>query len=300
MVMLHIVLCAGPLARLDRRFLPLLYNRRHMGVATFFLGLVHGLLALGFYHGFGSIAPPVSLLASNVQYGSLAAFPFEILGVIALLILFLMAATSHDFWLRNLAPPVWKSLHMLVYAAYGLVLLHVALGALRAERSDIYPVMLAIGVFAVGSLHLVSGLRERRRDRAGSEPRSSWINACDVNDIPINRGRAISVAGRERIALFRHANGFSAVSNVCAHQNGPLGEGRIIDGCITCPWHGYQYQPEDGCAPPPFTEKLATFVVKVENGRVWVNTEPLSPGTAVQPARVLAEAALPPREVTCA
>ena len=28
---------------------------------------------------------------------------------------------------------------------------------------------------------------------------------------------------------------------------GPLGEGKIVDGCITCPWHGFQYRPQDGC-----------------------------------------------------
>src|SRR5438045_4175602 len=67
-VMLHIVLCIGPLARLDRRFLPLLYNRRHLGVATFVLGLAHAVLAVGFYHGFGVVWPPVSLLTSNTQY----------------------------------------------------------------------------------------------------------------------------------------------------------------------------------------------------------------------------------------
>jgi hypothetical protein len=36
-----------------------------------------------------------------------------------------------------------------------------------------------------------------------------------------------------------------------------LGEGKIVDGCITCPWHGYQYRPADGVAGP-FTER-ATF-----------------------------------------
>ena len=43
-----------------------------------------------------------------------------------------------------------------------------------------------------------------------------------------------------------------ALSNVCRHQGGPLGEGRILAGCLTCPWHGYQYHVEDGCSPPPF------------------------------------------------
>jgi hypothetical protein len=32
LVLLHVILCIGPLCRLDRRFLPLLYNRRHLGV----------------------------------------------------------------------------------------------------------------------------------------------------------------------------------------------------------------------------------------------------------------------------
>ena len=40
-LLLHVVLCIGPLARLDRRFLPLLYNRRHLGVTTFLAGLAH-------------------------------------------------------------------------------------------------------------------------------------------------------------------------------------------------------------------------------------------------------------------
>src|SRR5262249_36002770 len=134
-LMLHVVLCVGPLARFDRRFLPLLYNRRHLGVGTFLVGLAHGALSVGYYHGFGRLTPLVSLLSTNTQFGSLAAFPFELLGVLALLVLFLMAATSHDFWLKNLSPGVWKALHMLVYPAYALLVLHVTLGALQSDAS---------------------------------------------------------------------------------------------------------------------------------------------------------------------
>ena len=67
--------------------------------------------------------------------------------------------------------------------------------------------------------------------------------------------------------------------NLCAHQHGPIGEGRIIDGCVTCPWHGYQYRLEDGCAPPPFTEKLVTYRVRIAHGVVEVDPRPLPPGT---------------------
>jgi sulfoxide reductase heme-binding subunit YedZ len=84
--------------------------------------------------------------------------------------------------------------------------------------------------------------------------------------------------------VFRYDGKVSAISNVCQHQNGPLGEGRIIDGCVTCPWHGYQYRPESGAAPPPFKENVPTFRVKVVRGVVLVHPLPNAPGTYVEPA----------------
>src|SRR3954464_11065451 len=80
LLLLHVVLCIGPLARLNPRFLPLLYNRRHLGVTTFLVGLIHAAVAVGYYHGFGRLNPLVSLLTGNTNYGSLTAFPFEVLG----------------------------------------------------------------------------------------------------------------------------------------------------------------------------------------------------------------------------
>jgi DMSO/TMAO reductase YedYZ heme-binding membrane subunit len=114
LLLLHVILCIGPLCRLDRRFLPLLYNRRHLGVTMFLLGMAHGTFSLVQFHALGNVSPLVSLFASNTRYSSLADFPFQVLGSIALLILFLMAATSHDFWLHNLTAPLWKRLHMMV------------------------------------------------------------------------------------------------------------------------------------------------------------------------------------------
>jgi nitrite reductase/ring-hydroxylating ferredoxin subunit len=61
-----------------------------------------------------------------------------------------------------------------------------------------------------------------------------------------------------------------------------LGEGRILDGCITCPWHGHQFRPEDGCSPPPFTDKVATHRLKRVGRSVLVETEPLPPGTPTE------------------
>jgi nitrite reductase/ring-hydroxylating ferredoxin subunit len=218
------------------------------------------------------------------------AFPFEILGLLALLILFLMAATSHDFWQKNLSPSVWKGLHMLVYPAYALLVLHVALGALQSEQSPIYAVLAGIGVTTVAGLHLAIGFRERRRDlpRPAFEKSAvteRWIDVGSVDEIPDCRAKVVAVEGRERVAVFRHGCRVSAVTNVCAHQRGPLGEGKIVDGCITCPWHGWQYLPENGQSPPPFQERIPTYRLRIVDRHILLNPEPLPPGTPVEPAR---------------
>lgn len=283
LVLLHLVLCIGPLCRLDTRFLPLLYNRRHLGVTTFLLGLAHGGFALIQFHALGNLNPLVSLFVSNTRYNSLANFPFQPLGFVALLILFLMAATSHDFWLANLTAPVWKALHMLVYVAYGLLIAHVALGVLQSETSPMLATALGVGMVAVLSLHLVAARREQALD---VEPVSDeYVEVCAVADIPESRARIVSLSG-ERVAVFKYDGKVSALSNVCQHQNGPLGEGKVIDGCVTCPWHGFHYAPESGASPAPFTEKVPTFQVKVVNGKVFVHPQPNPPGTRVEPARI--------------
>ena len=286
-VLLHVVLSIGPLCRLDRRFLPLLYNRRHLGVVTFLLALAHGAFALVQFHAVGDLNPLVSVLASNTRWDSLAQFPFQPLGVLALLILFLMAATSHDFWLANLTAPVWKALHMLVYAAYGLIVMHVVLGVLQAETSPVLAGALGVGLAWILGLHLVAGFRERRLDEPwdGRAGEAGFVPVCGVDEIGEGRARIVTLAG-DRVAVFRYDGKVSALSNACRHQNGPLGEGCVIDGHVTCPWHGYQYLPDSGRSPEPFTEKVPTFRVRVADGVVHVHPAPLPAGTRVEPARV--------------
>jgi len=271
-VLLHVILCIGPLARLSPRFLPLLYNRRHLGVATCLVALLHAVLVIGFYHGFGVVSPLVSLLTSNTNFGSLRAFPFELLGGAALLVMLLMAATSHDFWNRNLGA-AWKRVHMLVYPAYALLVLHVALGALQAQRGALPAMLLVAGAAIVVALHLIAGARESSRDRRAAPPADDgWLDAGDASTIPDGRARVVTAPGGERIAVFRHGDRVTAMSNVCAHQGGPLGEGKIIDGCVTCPWHGWQYRAEDGQAPPPFNERVPVHCVRRDGDRVQVST----------------------------
>lgn len=278
-LMLTVILCIGPLARLDRRFLPLLYNRRHFGVLTFLIAATHAWLMIEWYLVQDALPNLGNELTTWKDYAKFIGFPFKALGIAALLVLFVMAATSHDFWLLFLTPRIWKTIHMALYVAYGLVVMHVALGIMQGEFTLLIPLMLVGGAGTVAVLHLIAGWRERKLDNGMPAGGDGWIAVGLPRDIPDKGARIIAAPGGERIAVFRDGEEIGALTNLCAHQNGPLGEGRIIDGCVTCPWHGYQYRLADGCAPPPFTEKLATYRVRVNRGIVEVDPRALPPGT---------------------
>src|SRR4030095_7265414 len=102
LLLLHVILSIGPLTRIDKRFIILLYNRRHLGVSMFLIALIHGVFNIAQFHSLGNVNPLVSLFTSNTHYSSFINFPFQVLGFFALIILLLMAATSHDFWLKTL------------------------------------------------------------------------------------------------------------------------------------------------------------------------------------------------------
>ena len=277
-VLLHIILTIGPLARLSDRFKPLLYNRRHFGVITALIALVHAGFALMWYHGFGVVYPIASALGGYGNYVVAVDFPFESLGFIALIILLIMAATSHDFWLSRLSPPVWKGLHMSVYLAYAALLGHVALGTAQFDKGSGLLIALAIGAVWLSVLHIAAMIKGRRLDVSSSQ-NADWINVGNPMSIPLNKAVTVTPDAGERIAIFRQDKGISAIVAICSHQNGPLGEGCIKDGLITCPWHGFQFDPETGAAPAPFEDRIQTHEVKIENGEVWVRATPDVLGT---------------------
>jgi nitrite reductase/ring-hydroxylating ferredoxin subunit/DMSO/TMAO reductase YedYZ heme-binding membrane subunit len=284
-LMLSVILCIGPLARLDKRFLPLLYNRRHFGVLTALVALTHMTFVLNWYFAFSPTPNLEAMLWSNMSFEQLLGFPFEALGLFALIVLLILAATSHDFWLKFLTPPVWKALHMLIYPAYAAVVGHVALGGLQSRENLLTAVIVGVGAFAVSGLHLAAAIKGWQRDdplTTGSE----WHEVCRVDEIREGFAKVARLPNKERVAIFRQDGKLSAISNVCAHQNGPLGEGRIIDGCVTCPWHGFQYRVADGRSPAPFTEKVPTYRVRIMNGIVSVDPKANPPGTYVEPVAI--------------
>ena len=246
-ILLHIILIIGPLCRINSLFLPLLYNRRHLGVSMFLIAAVHGIFSIIQFHALGDVNPIVSVFTSNQHYQEISEFPFQIFGFFALIIFFLMAATSHDFWLKNLSPKIWKGLHFSVYFAYGLIVLHVATGTLQYDDSSLYSILLIGGFVTISGLHLYVGRQETKRLKAEKDnaKKNGFYEVLSIKDISEKCATTVFI-NDENIAIFKYDNKVSAVHNVCKHQMGPIGEGKIVNGCITCPWHGYQYLPENG------------------------------------------------------
>ena len=79
-VLLHVILCIGPLCRLNSGFLPLLYNRRHAGVTMFMLGLIHTVLVVATYHAGSDTNPILSIFVSSPLNGSVSGVPFQPFG----------------------------------------------------------------------------------------------------------------------------------------------------------------------------------------------------------------------------
>jgi nitrite reductase/ring-hydroxylating ferredoxin subunit/DMSO/TMAO reductase YedYZ heme-binding membrane subunit len=285
-VMMTFILIIGPLARLDRRFLPLLYNRRHFGVLTALVALTHALTIMNWYFIGGPVSRYEAVLNSNLAYDRLIGFPFESFGIFALLCLGVLAATSHDFWLKFLTPPIWKALHYLIYPAYAAVVAHVLLGSAQTGHDGVFPTLVIGGAVTVASLHVIAALWERTRGDPRSDLSQDWERVCRFSEIEEGRAKIALLSSGERVAVFCHEGALSAISNACAHQNGPLGEGRIINCLVTCPWHGFQYDVRTGRSPAPFTETVPTYDLRIEGADVLVRTAPNPPGTPVDPVPV--------------
>lgn len=98
-----------------------------------------------------------------------------------------------------------------------------------------------------------------------------------IEDFLEGKGHIVELKGK-RLALFRIGENFFALSNVCAHQEGPLSGGKIkeLNGkpFVECPWHKYEYCLFDGKGPGQFEDSVDSFEVKIEKGKVFVSNNP--------------------------
>jgi len=93
-----------------------------------------------------------------------------------------------------------------------------------------------------------------------------------LESVPVGESRCVQV-GDAQVGLFHRPEGLFAIDNYCPHRGAPLHDGMVTDGYVTCPWHQWQFQLDDGvCLNIPKVQ-VATYPVEVRDGAIWVNVE---------------------------
>jgi nitrite reductase/ring-hydroxylating ferredoxin subunit len=91
-------------------------------------------------------------------------------------------------------------------------------------------------------------------------------------DLQPGKCMEVVVNGRP-VALFNVGGQFHAISNLCAHRGGPLGQGVLDGAAVLCPWHAWSWDVTTGVNTANPELKVARFDVKVEDGQVLVKLE---------------------------
>ena len=99
---------------------------------------------------------------------------------------------------------------------------------------------------------------------------SVWHRVAKVSDLSDGAGQVVDISG-ESIALFNMKGKFYAIANHCPHRGGPLAEGHVEDGVVTCSWHGWEFEIKSGkCRTMPGS-KQRSYPTKIENNEILIN-----------------------------
>ena len=107
--------------------------------------------------------------------------------------------------------------------------------------------------------------------------RSQWYAVCPEKRI---RRKPVGLRRFGRpLVLWRDAAGeVRCAVDACAHRGAALSRGRVVDGCLTCPYHGLAFDGSGHCARVPAhpddaispTLRLKCWPTRVARGLVWV------------------------------
>ena len=97
----------------------------------------------------------------------------------------------------------------------------------------------------------------------------TWVRAASVSEIASGECKTVNVQGKA-LALYNVNGTFACTDNTCLHRGGPLGEGMLDGGVVTCPWHGWQYNVKSGACYVNNALTLKTYPTKTEGNDVMV------------------------------
>ena len=100
--------------------------------------------------------------------------------------------------------------------------------------------------------------------------KSSAIDAGKAIEVVVDVDCEHQVIAIFRSENFRGENQLFAIDGMCAHQGGPIAEGQVHAGCVTCPWHGWQYDLATGVEVIHHKPLQRVFEVRERDGDVEI------------------------------
>ena len=106
------------------------------------------------------------------------------------------------------------------------------------------------GAFVGGDVVYVTGNMVSRHAFRGAGTKWVRLDTGTVADLGLLPDATPTKmrAGINDLVVVRIGDTVHALHDVCAHAGGPLHEGRVVDGCIECPWHASRFRLTDGLA----------------------------------------------------
>src|SRR5580693_7805026 len=98
----------------------------------------------------------------------------------------------------------------------------------------------------------------------------AWTKLATIGEVP--NDSVIEVEHEGNLYAICNAGGeFCAVSGVCPHEGGPLGQGTVIHGIIVCPWHMWEFDARSGACLVDDQMAIPTYSVKIEDTSILVD-----------------------------
>ncbi|MFZ0412773.1 MAG: Rieske 2Fe-2S domain-containing protein [Candidatus Acidiferrales bacterium] len=97
-----------------------------------------------------------------------------------------------------------------------------------------------------------------------------FVKVGRVEDVAAGEIREYEAAGK-MIALANVGGKVFAISNVCLHRGGPLGQGELEGATVTCPWHGWQFDVTNGKSCMNEAVGVETYAVEIRGDEIYVD-----------------------------
>lgn len=103
-----------------------------------------------------------------------------------------------------------------------------------------------------------------------NESKLEYLELMPADDLA-NGERFFVDIGDKSVVVFNIAGKFFAIDDVCTHDGGPLGEGKLEGFSVTCPRHGAEFDVRTGKAVKlPAVEDVAAYPVQVRDGTIFI------------------------------